>query len=439
VRRSLLVSALATILMFAGAVGLVRQTYGPRAASAATPVDPGVLTQLTGDDLASAVTALQTHLRIQPRDSRGWATLGVSYVELARLAGDPSYYPKAGHVLSRSLRVQPKDNDLALAGRAALAAARHEFTFALRESRASLAINPYQAQALAIRVDALTELGRYKAQLTALRQADHRQPGVPVFARYSYADELRGRTDRAMALLRQGLRGATVPADQAYLLTLLADLERRAGRLSSAGRLIRRALTASPDYVPALASRARLLVARHDLPQALHTWREVTTRLALPEYLLELGELYEATGRPARAQQQFSVLQATKQLLRSNGVRVDLETALFEADHGSPSAALSAARTEWSRRHSVQVADALAWAQHVSGHDTAALRLSDRATRLGTPLAMFSIHRGLIQAALGLRSAALTNLRRGLEQDPGLSPWQADRARSVLRSLEVDR
>ncbi|MEP6526612.1 MAG: tetratricopeptide repeat protein [Nocardioidaceae bacterium] len=438
-RRSLLVGALATILVLAGAVGVIRDTHGPRATSAVTPVDPGVLTQLSGGDLASAVTALQTHLRAQPLDGRGWATLGVSYVEMARLAGDPSYYPKAGHVLARSLRVEPTDNDLALAGLAALAAARHEFNIALRESRASLAINPYQAQALAIRVDALTELGRYDAQLTALRQADHRQPGVPVFARYSYAEELRGRTHRAMELLRQGLRGATVPSDQAYLLTLLADLERRAGHLHRTGRLIRRALIASPDYVPALASRARLLVARDDLAQALRTWRDVTSRLALPEYLLERGELYETTGRPALAQQQFSVLQATKQLLRSNGVRVDLETALFEADHGSPSAALSAARTEWSRRHSVQVADALAWAQHVSGHDAAALRMSDRATRLGTPLAMFSIHRGLIEAALGRRSVALRDLRLGLEQDPGLSPWQADRARSVLRSLEGDR
>jgi tetratricopeptide (TPR) repeat protein len=433
-RRSLLVSALAAILVLAGSVGLVRNMPSAET-SAATPVDPGVISQLRGDDLAGALTELQAHLRIEQQDARGWATLGVMYVEMARLAGNPSYYPKAQHALSRSLDVEPEDNDLALAGRAALAAARHEFNLALRESRESLAINPYQAQALAIRVDALTELGRYQAQLAALRQADHRQPGIPVFARYSYAEELRGRTHQAKALLRHGLRGATVPSDQAYLLTLLADLERRAGGLDQSDRLIRRALAASPDYVPALASRARLFVARDDLPGAVRTWRDVTSRLPLPEYLLELGELYQATGRPALAQRQFVVLQATQQLLRSNGVRVDLETALYEADHGSPSAALAAARAEWSRRHSVQVADSLAWALHVSGHEVAALRMSDRATRLGTPLAIFSIHRGLIEAALGHRAAARTDLRRGLTEDPGLSPWQAHRARSALREL----
>jgi tetratricopeptide (TPR) repeat protein len=433
-RRILLVSALAASLVLAGAVGLVRNTPSTETA-AATPVDPAVIAQLRGDDLASAVTGLQAHLRIEQQDARGWATLGVMYVEMARLAGNPSYYPKAQHALSRSLDIEPEDNDLALAGRAALAAARHEFNFALHESRASLAINPYQAQALAIRVDALTELGRYRAQLVALGQADERQPGVPVFARYSYAEELRGRTHQAIALLRRGLRSATVRTDQAYLLSLLADLERRSGNLSQASRLIRRALAASPDYVPALASRARLFVARDELDRAVRTWRDVTSRLALPEYLLELGELYEATGRPALAQQQFVVLKATQQLLRSNGVRVELETALYEADHGSPSASLAAARAEWSRRHSVQVADAFAWALHVSGHDVAALRMSDRATRLGTPSAMFSIHRGLIQAALGHQAAARTALRRGLREDPGLSPWQAARARSALREL----
>jgi tetratricopeptide (TPR) repeat protein len=438
-RRSLLVSALAAILVLAGAVGLIRSAPSLRATAAMTSVNPSVLTQLGGDDLASAVAMLQSHLRAQPQDAHGWATLGVMYVEMARLTGNPSYYPKAGQVLARSLRIEPKDNDLALAGRAALAGARHEFGLALRESRASLAINPYQAQALVIRVDALTELGRYQGQLAALRQADHRQPGIPVFARYSYADELRGRTQHARAVLRQGLRGATVRTDQAYLLTLFADLKRRAGDLDHSGRLIRRALHASPGYVPALASRARLFIARDDLPGAVRTWRDVTSRLALPEYLLELGELYEATGRPLLAQRRFRVLQATKQLLRSNGVRVDLETALYEADHGSPAAALSAARAEWSRRHSVQVADALAWALHVSGHDASALRMSDRATRLGTPLAMFSIHRGLIEAALGHLAAARMDLRRGLGEDPGLSPWQANRARSALRSLESVR
>ncbi len=438
-RRALIVSILATVLVAAGAVGLVRHVDGAGPASATAGVDPGVLTQLRGDDLASTVTGLQEHLRTQPKDARGWATLGVAYVELARLTGDASYYPKAADVLDRSIAVQAADNDLALAGRAALAAARHQFGLALRDSRAALSINPYQLQALLIRVDALTELGRYRAQLQALRQADRRQPGIPVFSRYSYAEELRGHLDRAQNLLRRALRVSTVRTDQAYLLTLLGDLQRRTGRLDAAGSSIAQALTAVPGYVPALASRARLLVARHELPRAVRAWKEVISRLALPEYLLELGELYQATGRPGLAQQQFRVLRATKRLLAANGVRVDLETALYEADHGSPSAALHAARSEWSRRHSVQVADALAWALHVNGRDRRAHRLSLFATRMNTPVALLWVHRGRIEASLGDDEAATADIRRGLALDPGLSPWQVDRARAVLTSTKGSR
>lgn len=437
-RRVFLVSALAGVLVVAGSVGLLRSGENEPAVSA-SGVDSRALGSLATADLSGAVTILQEHLREQPRDARSWATLGLAYVEMARLTGDASYYPKAEKVLSRSQEVEPEDNDLALAGQAALSAARHNFARALYGAREALTINPYQPQALAIRVDALTELGRYDAQLTALDQADRRQPGVPIFARYSYAEELRGHTDRAADLLRRALDGSTLPTDRAYLATLLAELERRSGDLGAASSLVREALRADADYVSALASRARLETARDNLRAAGRTWRKVTSYVPLPEYLLELGELYAATGQSERAQKQFGVLEATAALLRDNGVRVDLETAAYEADHGSPAAALEAARAEWSRRHSVHVADAYAWALHVNGEDAAAARISVQATRLDTPAPMFWIHRGLIEAALGRTDAAISHLRKGLDLDPGLSPWQADRARQMLQRLKVSR
>ena len=112
-RRALLVSVLAGILVAAGAVGLIRNVGGTGPAAAIGSVDTGGLTQLRGDDLAGTVTALQEHLRAQPADARGWATLGVAYVEMARLTGDASYYPKAADVLHRSRQITPDDNDLA--------------------------------------------------------------------------------------------------------------------------------------------------------------------------------------------------------------------------------------------------------------------------------------------------------------------------------------
>jgi len=438
-RRVLLVCVLAGILVLVGTVGMLRSTGTGEPLAQPLRVDSQGLALLPQNDLGATITSLQDHLTVQPRDARSWATLALAYVEMARLTGDASYYPKADEALARSFAVEPGNNDLAHAGAAALAAARHEFDRALRQSRAALAINPYQPQALAIRVDALTELGRYSAQLSALKQADRRQPGVPVFARYSYAEELRGHTERAADILRRALEGPTTPTDRAFLLTLRADLERRSGNLQGADALVREALRNAPDFVPALASRARLEVARGDLRAAVTTWQRITARSPFPEYLLELGELYAATGQDELAEQQYAVLQATAALLDENGVQLDLETAAYEADHGSAVAALDAARAEWSRRRSVHAADAFAWALHVNGKDRAAVRLAAQATRLNTPAPAFWIHRGLIEASLGRTAAAIEHLRKGLRLDPGLSPWQADRARDALDRLAIIR
>jgi Flp pilus assembly protein TadD len=135
------------------------------------------------------------------------------------------------------------------------------------------------------------------------------------------------------------------------------------------------------------------------------------------------------------AEQQFSVVESTMDLLSRSDVNTDLETALFQADHGDPARALSDARAEWARRRSIHVADVLAWAMHVNGRNHEALRLSRQATRLGTAEARLWLHRGTIEASLGLIADARRHLRHGLAVDPGASPWQADRARAVLRTL----
>jgi Flp pilus assembly protein TadD len=111
------------------------------------------------------------------------------------------------------------------------------------------------------------------------------------------------------------------------------------------------------------------------------------------------------------------------------GVDMDLEIAQFEADHGSPSAALAAASREWGRRHSVHVADALAWALYRSGRPGEALRYSVAATRLGTPDAHFWLHRAAIEAALQRDSAARAHLCHGLRVDPGVAVWLAAEVR----------
>lgn len=427
--------AIALVLSVSGGIGLAT-SQDPEAVPAAVPVP--LVAPAPGQDFTGTIEALQASLRRLPENHTAWASLAFAYVEQGRLTGVSSYYEKASEAAERSLELKPGDNFSGLGASAAIASARHDFDAALDLAEQALAINPRDLSALAIRVDALTELGRYDEQWTALRIADRRQPSTAIAARYAYAFELRGDLSRAAAILKSAA-ATSLRSDRSYLMTLFADIQRRLGRLPQAAQALRTARQATPGFLPAQVSMARLYIARGELDRAVTTWRQVVAQQPLPEYLTELGELYLHLGRETEAQEQFAVVDAAVTLLESGGVDTDLEAAVHEADHGSARGALRLASAEWARRHSIHVADAYGWALHKVGRDARALNLAQRATALGTPDARFWIHRGSIEAALGMERASSIHLRRGLAGDAGLSPWQRDQARAVLQRVEGTR
>jgi tetratricopeptide (TPR) repeat protein len=235
--------------------------------------------------------------------------------------------------------------------------------------------------------------------------------------------------------MAEARRAANTASSYAFAAFHLGELARAQGKPKAAARQYAAALQADPTYAPALAGRARLEVARGDLPAAESDYLQVVQRLPLVEYIVELGELYEATGRVGLARQQWSVARASAALARANGVVTDLEIAVFDADHGSPSDALTAARAEWARRHSILAADALGWALHANGRDRLALRYARLATRLGTQDARLLFHRGAIEAAVRRDTDARTHLRQALLLDDGVAPLRDRQAGKLLNTL----
>ncbi|MGY0066401.1 tetratricopeptide repeat protein [Streptomyces sp. QTS137] len=435
-------AALLAVAMTAGAVAVGSGRDGARAGADAAPA-AGALAAgvLSGGDLDAGIRALQSHLRAQPRDFGGWAGLGLAYVEQARTKGDPSRYPQADRAFDRSLGLEP-GNEQALAGRAALAAARHDFSGALEYADRALRQNPYSERALSSRIDALVELGRYDEASDAADTADSRRPGVPVFTRYAYVRELRGDVRTAREVLERALDGASAPADVAYVATALGQLAWNQGDHETALTHFARALAADEEYLPALEGRARAQAASGDRAGAIGTLERVVARSPLPGPLVALGELYEvrgADGDRTKAADRYALVDAQVALARAGGVNADLDTALAAADHGDPEAALRAARAEWTRRNSVHTADALAWALHRSGRSEEALPYARRATATGYRNAAFLHHRGMIERATGHDADARRSLTAALELNPGFSPLGARAARAALEDLEAAR
>ncbi|EPD61536.1 tetratricopeptide repeat protein [Streptomyces sp. HGB0020] len=417
------------------AVGALRDHKDATVAAASGAVSPAVLS----GGLDASIAALQAQLRAQPKDFGSWATLGLAYVEQARTKGDPSRYPQAQKALKRSLELKP-GNEQAVTGQAALAAARHDFTDALRYADGVLKENPYSERALSSRIDALVELGRYDDASRAADTADSRRPGVPVFTRYAYVHELRGDVKTARRVLEQALGSSTARGDISYVAAQLGQLAWNQGDYKSALTHYARALAADENYLPALQGRALAQYASGDRSAAIKGMEQVVARYPLPQPLVELGEMYEergAEGDRAKALDQYALVDAWIALARANGVNADLDTALAAADHGDRTSALRAARAEWARRHTVHTADALAWALHVNGQDTQALSYARQATATGYRNASFLYHRGMIERATGHPEDARASLKAALKLNPGFSPLGAHEAREAIKDLEA--
>ena len=164
-RRSLIVIGVGVVLAVSGGIG-VATTSAPPGETPAAPTARVVPS--SGQDLDASIAALQSTLRRLPDDHVSWANLAIGYVEQARITGNATYYEKADEAVARSFSIEPDENFTALAASAAISAARHDFSDALARADEALAINPRDLGALAIRVDALNELGRYDDQLKAL-------------------------------------------------------------------------------------------------------------------------------------------------------------------------------------------------------------------------------------------------------------------------------
>src|SRR6476620_3858386 len=78
------------------------------------------------DDTATQIAKLQAELRGSHDDVYDLDALGLAYQQRARETGDPTYYTKSDEVLSRALRLAPRDL-IATSGLGSLALSRHRF------------------------------------------------------------------------------------------------------------------------------------------------------------------------------------------------------------------------------------------------------------------------------------------------------------------------
>jgi tetratricopeptide (TPR) repeat protein len=386
--------------------------------------------------LEQTITDLQTHLAAQPDDARALATLALAYSQEAIHTVDPAYYPKAEEALQRSLAIDPVDNVDALVGMGVVANARHDFADGVRWGREAAALNPDAAHILGVVGDGQLELGHYRAAFATFDRMVQMRPDIASYARVSYARELRGDVSGALRAMHRAFRAAGTPDDASWVSYQIGELYFRTGRIALAAHAYRRSVALSPRFIPPHAGFAKITWARGHLEDAIRGYRWVVARYPLPEHVIALGDLYTVAGRDAQAENEYALARAEAELFRANGVNVDLEQAVFEADHGDPATALADARAGWAARKSIGAADALGWALYRSGRFRDAQRPARFALHLGTRDATYLFHAGMIALRLGNDGAARRDLTRALAINPHFSILGSVAAASALDRLD---
>jgi tetratricopeptide (TPR) repeat protein len=282
--------------------------------------------------------------------------------------------------------------------------------------------------------DSLVELGRYDEAFRAFDTMAQLRPSLAAYARVSYARELLGRPQDAIAAMRLAVEAAAnQPEATAWARVQLGKLYWSTGQLGPAAREYRSALAAFPGYAYAFDALAQVEAARGHTRRAIGLETRAVDAIPLPQFVGLLGDLYGAHGQRAQARRQYALIGVIQRLLVANGVRTDLETALFDVDHGIRLRhAVALARAARADRPSIDGDDVLAWALARNGRCGEAAAYSRRALRLGTQDALKLFHRGMIERCLGNRPAGDAFLRRALTLNPHFSVLWSPVARRAL-------
>jgi len=435
-RTALLVgSATAAALAVGSLVGGV--FAGPPSAAPSSGPPPALAERALGESAggvtATTVLGLEAQVRRTPRDPDLLTQLGFAYQLRWRETADASFLPLSQAALDRAVAVQP-GNPNAVLGLGSLALIRHQFRRALVYGRRSQALLPGSARPYGVVGDALVELGRYRAAFAAFDRMASIRPSLASYARVAYARELTGDLRGAAAAMHLALEAAGgQPEPMAWSLVEVAKLELLLDRRSVAEQDVRDALRVFPGYPSALTELALVELAEGRLGPAVSAASRSADAVPTLQAVSLLGALFDRAGKRALARKQRATVAIIERLLEANGVRVDLESAVFQADYGiRPRDTVELARRAHEARPSIYGDDALAWALSRAGRCAEALPIAKRALRLGTRDPQLFFHLGYAEGCAGDANAMRVSYRQALELNPEFSVRWAPVARAAL-------
>jgi tetratricopeptide (TPR) repeat protein len=372
----------------------------------------------------------------EPGRDAAWTALGDAFMQKARETADGSYYARAEAAYRKALELNPKGVD-ALVGLAWVEGGRHEFEASIEWARKALAIDAKCAAAYGLVGDAALEMGDYDAAFDQYQKMLDARPGLASYGRSAHLLHLTGDTRRATMLMSKAIQaGGSYAENTAWCRAQLALMYFSEGAYLPAKQLLEEGLRLRPGDYRLLAAMGKVLAAMKEYKAAIGYYARAVTVAPQQDFVAALGDLYALTGQSEEAKHQYALVESIARINKANGVKGDLGTARFYADHDLHlDRALQLAQLEYKTRPNVYTADTLAWACFKSGDLENAGKYIALALKQNTPEAQFSFHKGMICAKAGDKVAARQALYEALSLNPNFDPLQAPVAIEALRQL----
>ena len=399
------------------------------------PAARGQATKPTPADLK--ITWAEKSIQAAPGKYQGYNQLALGLVRKARETSNPAHLAQAEEAVTKSLVLDP-GNFAAMKIQVTILLDRQEYAQALEQARALNRKAPDDVAVWGYVAEAAIGLGDYDAAERAAQWMLDLRPGnAPGLIEGAALRKLYGDLDGARDFLNQAYQ-QTPPnevEDAAWLLTEMADLERRSGRLDGAEKLLAEAEGVFPGYYRTLGGLARVRMARHEFGEAaeLLTRRNQSFPTLGSEYAL--GVTLTEAGRTREAAMVYTQFESEARTRIESASNANRELILYYVDQAHrPDEALRVARLEARRRHDVLTLDALAWALYANAQYAEAEVQMNRALAVGVRDGELFYHAGQIASRLGRTTQAARYLKQA--RDLGALPPEQNSAEEMRAGVE---
>ena len=248
----------------------------------------------TPQNESEVVERLPERIRTPASSPEAAAEAARRWITLARRTADPRYLGRAQAALARWWDRPDAPAELAIL-QATIQQSRHEFDAARKTLQAALAREPAQAQGWLTMATLERLSGRYEAAAQACAQVQHAGAGLYAAACSLETRSLLGNFDKAQQGYQALTEQATDASTRAWLLSLLAESEERAGRDASAKTAYQASLKLDSDGYTALAYADLLL----RLSQPAEALKVLTNHAPSDSVLIRQGQALKLQGDPS--------------------------------------------------------------------------------------------------------------------------------------------